>query len=195
MNTFLFASFSELLGGLLVGIVFGFLLQKAHVTRFSTIVGQLLLKDLTVMRVILTAIAVGSFGLYFLKMVFFDVELEISSTTLLAASVGGGIFGIGMAALGYCPGTCVAALAEKDRNARYGILGMLVGAGIYAEAYSWITLHFKPTSHFNKETLAEYFEISPWIFILALWFIVFLLAKDTLATNWKNQQKIPAKAR
>lgn len=176
MNTSLFSSLIETFAGLGVGIIFGFLLQKARVTHFSTIIGQLVLRDFTVMKVILTAIAVGSLGLYFLKELFLDVNLVINSTTLLAAFAGGGIFGIGMAILGYCPGTCVGALAEKDKVARFGFIGMIIGAGLYAEAYSWITQYIKPASQINKTTLADYFGISPWIFIGAICLMVVLFA-------------------
>lgn len=168
MNTIIFSSPFEAIAGLFVGIAFGFLLQKAHVTRFATIAGQLILKDFTVMKVILTAIAAGSLGLYFLKSLFVDVSAVISTTTLAAAFAGGGIFGIGMAILGYCPGTCVGALAEKDKNARFGLIGMIVGAGLYAEVFSWISAHLKPASEINKATLPDYFGVSPWIFIAAV---------------------------
>jgi len=165
MNTALFASPFEIFAGLLVGILFGFLLQKATVTRFATIVGQLILKDFTVMKVILTAIASGSLGLYLIKHLFSDVALVISTTTLLASFIGGGLFGIGMAILGYCPGTCVGALGEKSRDAIFGLLGMILGAGLYAQAFGWIKSHLKPDHEINQQTLAHYFNLSPWLFI------------------------------
>lgn len=169
----------ELIAGLCVGILFGFLLQKANVTRFSTIVGQLILKNFTVMKVIMTAIAVGSIGLYSLKYFFPDTELMISSTTLLAAAIGGGIFGIGMAVLGYCPGTCVGALAEKGKDAWFGVLGMICGAGIYAEVFAWIKQNIKPDDQINKMTLAEYFGVTPWLFIaLSCLVVAFFVAAD-----------------
>lgn len=176
MNTSIFTSPTELIGGLLAGILFGFFLQKANVTRFSTIVGQLILKDFTVMKVILTAIAAGSLGLYSLKYFFLSNELIISSTTLFAALAGGGVFGIGMAILGYCPGTCIGALAEKSRDAWFGLLGMVCGAGIYAETFSWINVNVKPANQINKMTLAQHFGISPWILIISLCLIVVLWA-------------------
>ena len=45
------------------------------------------------------------------------------------------IFGIGWGLLGYCPGTSAGALGEGRWDAVWGILGMLAGAAIYAEAY------------------------------------------------------------
>jgi uncharacterized protein len=165
MNTHLFAPFTEVIGGLIVGILFGFILNKAAVTRFSTIVGQLMLKDFTVMKVIMTAIATGSFGLYLLKGFSFPVELSISKTTLFAALLGGSIFGVGMAVLGLCPGTCVGALSSKAKDAWFGILGMVIGAALYAEIFPWVKATIKPDSAISKITLPEFFGISPWFFI------------------------------
>jgi uncharacterized membrane protein YedE/YeeE len=188
MSIHLFSSPTELVAGLITGVFFGFILQKANVTRFSTIVDQLLLRNFTVMKVIMTAIAVGSFGLYTLKYYFFDAALIISSTTLLSAAIGGGIFGIGMAVLGYCPGTCVGALAEKAKDAWFGIIGMIFGAGIYAEIFTWIKQNIKPDEQISKTTLAQYFGISPWVFILMSCAVVacFLFA-DAMQKNGKRK--------
>lgn len=168
MNTALFASPFQLIGGLAIGLIFGFLLQKANVTRFSKIVGQLLLKDFTVMKVILTAIAFGSFLLYSIKYFFPSVGLLIDPTTLATALIGGGVFGIGMATLGYCPGTCVGAAGEKSKDALFGIVGMILGAGFYAEISRWIHPVWKTHDQMNQATLAQHFDVSHWLFIGAL---------------------------
>ena len=54
----------KLLLGLFTGILFGFLLQKGRAAKFHVIVGQMLLKDWTVLKIMLTAIAVGAIGVY-----------------------------------------------------------------------------------------------------------------------------------
>ena len=50
----------QLILGLVMGILFGFLLQKGGVTSYHVIVGQLLLKDFTVVKIMLSAVIVGS---------------------------------------------------------------------------------------------------------------------------------------
>lgn len=155
----------EIIAGLMIGVMFGFILNKANVTRFSTIVQQLLLKDFTVMKVIMTAIATGSLLLYFLKDQFHYSAFIITPTTLTTALLGGGIFGIGMAVLGFCPGTCVGALSTRAKDAWFGVVGMILGAGLYAEVFPWIEQSIKPREELSKITLPEYFEISPWFFI------------------------------
>lgn len=158
----------ELIAGLIVGIIFGFLLNKANVTKFSTIIRQLLLKDFTVMKVIMTAIGCGSLILYFVDSFFYKVHFVISSTTIFSAFIGGGVFGIGMAVLGYCPGTCVGALSLKAKEPWLGLLGMIVGGAIYAEVFPWIKKTIKPDYEISKILLSEYFGISPWFFIFLI---------------------------
>ena len=52
------------IGGVLTGLFFGFLLQKGHVTRYNVIVGQFLFADFTVLKIMLTAIVTGAIGIY-----------------------------------------------------------------------------------------------------------------------------------
>lgn len=157
----------NLVYGLLTGLVFGFLLQRATVTRFSTIVGQFLWVDHTVLRTMFTAVVVGAVGVYAMHQMW-DVPLHIKSATLLANATGGVIFGVGMAILGYCPGTGLGAIGEGSRHAIFGFLGMIVGAGLYAEAYPWISAHVLPVGDLGKVTLPDETGWSPWLFIALL---------------------------
>jgi hypothetical protein len=175
--TKLFAPAFSLLSGLTVGILFGFLLRKAHVTRFNVIVGQLILKDFTVMKVILTAIAFGSFGIYLILFFFPEQELIINSTTLLAAFSGGGIFGIGMAILGFCPGTGVAALADGAKEMWFGLLGMIAGAALYSELALYITPTLKPLEKLTTQTLPQYLALTPWTVIACVFIAILVLFK------------------
>ena len=52
---------------LVVGIFFGFILQKVGFTRYSKIVNVYRFTDLGVLKFMLTAIVVGSVGIYFLR--------------------------------------------------------------------------------------------------------------------------------
>ena len=58
---------SPLLWGLAFGIVFGFLLQKGGATKYDVIIGQLLLTDFTVLKIMLSAVLVGMMGIYAMK--------------------------------------------------------------------------------------------------------------------------------
>ena len=52
----MFESPEQLVLGLITGVAFGFLLQKGRVAKYQTILGQLLLKDWTVVKIMATAV-------------------------------------------------------------------------------------------------------------------------------------------
>lgn len=167
-------NFWNLFSGLLTGLVFGFLLQRATVTRFRTIVGQFLWVDHTVLRTMFTAVVVGSIGVYAMHQ-WWDVPLHLKSATLLANALGGVIFGVGMAILGYCPGTGLGAIGEGSRHAIFGVIGMIVGAGVYAELHPWVSRTLLPVADLGKTTLPEQTGLSPWLFIIALVVLAFIV--------------------
>jgi hypothetical protein len=153
--------------GLITGVAFGFLLQKGQVTKFRTIVGQFLLRDFTVLKVMLTAVVVGGIGIYAMR----DLELaslHVKPLVLGGVILGGLIFGVGMTLLGYCPGTGVAAVAEGSRHAVFGVLGMLAGAAVYAEVAPLMKTTVLQIGDFGKITLADATGLSPWVFLTAL---------------------------
>jgi uncharacterized membrane protein YedE/YeeE len=127
----------QLVLGLLFGIVFGFLLQKGGVARYEVLMGQFLLTDFTVVKVMLTAIIVGMLGIFSLRALGL-VELHVKPTRYAANITGGLLFGVGLGLLGYCPGTGVAALGQGNYDAIAGILGLMVGSYFYAETSGYL---------------------------------------------------------
>jgi uncharacterized membrane protein YedE/YeeE len=97
------------------------------VLRFEKQVGAMLLKDMTIMKFMLTAILVGMVGINLLA-AFGLAKLSPKATVLGANIVGGILFGGGWAIMGFCPGTSVGAVAEGRVHAVFAILGMLAGA-------------------------------------------------------------------
>lgn len=169
----LFASGNELAQGALVGLIFGFLLQKGRVTRADVILNQFLFRDFTVLKVMLTAIVVGAIGIWGMLQFGMIENLHVKNATLYGNAVGGLIFGIGMAILGYCPGTGVAAIGDGSRHAVFGLLGMIVGAAVYAEAHSWMNAHLNKLFDMGKATMPSATGLSPWWFIAALLVVAF----------------------
>ncbi|MAO19659.1 MAG: YeeE/YedE family protein [Phycisphaerae bacterium] len=163
-----FADPTTLLLGSLTGLVFGFLLFKGGVASFDVIVNQFRLKDFTVLKVMLTAIIVGGLGIYSMRAMGMDIPLHVKGTELLANTLGGLIFGVGMVILGYCPGTGVAAIGAGSRHAIVGVLGMLVGAGIYAEMYPWLNTHILKVGSIGKVTIPDQIGISPFVLLVPL---------------------------
>ena len=127
----------QLVLGLVFGVVFGFLLQKSGVARYEVLMGQLLLTDFTVIKVMVTAIVVGMVGVFSLHALGL-VELHVKPTNYAANIAGGLIFGVGLGVLGYCPGTGVAALGQGNYDAIAGILGLMAGSYLFAETSGFI---------------------------------------------------------
>jgi uncharacterized membrane protein YedE/YeeE len=128
---------NPLLSGLITGMLFGFLLQRARVIRYDKQVGALRLMDMTIVKFMLAAVLVGMVGIYLLHDLEL-VKLKVKATVLGGNILGGLIFGAGWGMLGYCPGTQAAALGEGRWDALWGIMGMLVGAAVFAEAYPFL---------------------------------------------------------
>lgn len=152
--------------GFLTGFLFGFVLQKGRLTNYAVIVGQFLLRDFTVLKTMLTAIIVGGFGVYAMHELGW-VSLHVKPAVVIAIAAGGLIFGAGMALLGYCPGTAVGAVGEGSRHALFGVLGMLVGAALYAELYAFI--HPLVSSiDLGAVTFPQLTGTSPWLWLFGL---------------------------
>jgi len=153
-----------LLYGLVTGIIFGFLLQKARVIRYDKQLGALRLMDMTIVKFMLSTVLVAMVGTYLLKDLGL-VKLSIKPAILGAVILGGLIFGVGWGILGYCPGTSAGALGEGRFDATWGILGMLVGAGLYAEAYPGMKETVLKWGDLGKITLPQILGVNHWIII------------------------------
>jgi uncharacterized membrane protein YedE/YeeE len=166
-----------LLYGLITGIIFGFLLQKARVIRYDKQLGALRLMDMTIVRFMLSTILVAMVGTYLLKDLGL-VKLSIKPTILGGVILGGLIFGMGWGFLGYCPGTSAGALGEGRWDAIWGILGMLGGAALYAEAYPAMKKTVLTWGDLGKITFPQILEVNHWLVI------PFFVAGGLLLFRW-----------
>lgn len=166
-----------LMYGLITGILFGFLLQKGRVLRYDKQIGALLLEDMTIVKFMLSHIAVAMIGVYFLLDLGM-VKLSLKPTILGAVIIGGLLFGFGWGLLGYCPGTSLGALGEGHTDALWGIAGMLVGAALYAEAYPYLITTILSWGNYGKITIPQVLGANHWFVI-----IPFILLAGALL-NW-----------
>jgi uncharacterized membrane protein YedE/YeeE len=103
-------------------------------------------------------------GIYLLKDLGL-VKLSIKSTVLGATIIGGLIFGLGWGLLGYCPGTSMGAVGEGRWDGIWGLLGMLAGAAVYAEAYPLVKRTVLTWGDLGKITLPGILGINHWIVV------------------------------
>ncbi len=156
---------NPLLYGLITGVLFGFLLQRGGVLRYERQIGALRLMDMTILKFMLSSIVVAMIGIYLLKDMGL-VKLNLKPTILGAQIVGGLIFGLGWGVLGYCPGTQMGALGEGRWDALWGILGMLLGAALFAEAFPLMKATVLTWGVYGKITLPQVLGINHWFVIV-----------------------------
>jgi uncharacterized membrane protein YedE/YeeE len=174
----------QLVLGLLFGVIFGFLLQKGGVAKYHVLIGVLLLEDFTVIKVMLTAIVVGMIGVYSLYALGL-VKLHIKPTRYAANILGGLLFGVGFALLSYCPGTGAAALGQGNFDALAGILGLMAGSYLYAEASGLLERTVNKWGDRGKLTLPEVvgLPLSTCLLILVPALLGLLFAVDQLSVR------------
>ncbi len=157
---------TQLFFGLLFGIIFGFLLQKGGATSYDVILGQLLLEDFTVLKIMLSAVLTGMIGLYALKG-FGLVSLIPKPGSFGMSVVGGLIFGVGFAVLGYCPGTIAGAVGDGHLDAAIGgVAGILIGSGLFAALYPRLARGILKKGYFGTVTLPELFKVNEWFVVI-----------------------------
>ena len=156
----------QLVLGLSFGICFGFLLQKGGVTRYEVIIGQLLLIDWTVVKVMLTAVVTGMIGVHLLTSLGL-ARLHKKPGSVGRTVIGGLIFGLGFGVLGYCPGTGMGAVGQGSIDALIGgVGGMILGAASFAAIYPKVKDGLLKKGEFGDVTLAAVFRLPRWITVL-----------------------------
>ena len=157
---------APLLWGLAFGMAFGFLLQKGGATKYDVIIGQLLLTDFTVLKIMLSAVLTGMIGIHAMKALGW-VELYPKSGSGGANIIGGLIFGVGFATLGYCPGTIAGAIGNGALDALVGgLAGILIGSGLFAALYPRLSQAILKKGDFGDLTLPRLFKVNDWVIVV-----------------------------
>jgi len=153
-----------LIYGLITGVLFGFFLQRGQVLRYDKQLGALRLLDMTIVKFMLTSVLTAMVGVYLLHDLGL-AKLSVKATVLGGNIIGGLIFGVGWGLFGYCPGTAMGAVGEGRWGAVWGILGMLLGAGLFAEAYPFLKQTVLTWGSLGKITLPQVLGVNHWAVI------------------------------
>ena len=156
---FKFGLFGDNLGlvvAFLVGIGFGFFLERAGFNSARKLAAQFYLTDMTVFKVMFTAIVTAMLGVYWLSVLgVMDLSLVYLTPTFLAPQmVGGLILGMGFVVGGYCPGTACVGIATGRVDALVLFAGIFVGIFGFGELYPLVSTFYNSTS-MGQLTLAQ----------------------------------------
>ena len=152
----------SLLVAFVLGIGFGFCLERAGFGSARKLAAQFYLYDMSVFKVMFTAIVTAMLGVTYLGWIgWLDLSLVyLVPTHLLPQIVGGLVLGVGFVVGGYCPGTSVASLATGRVDGFVYAFGIGAGTLVYAEVFPWIK-GFVNSNAMGQVTLPEVFNL-PW---------------------------------
>jgi hypothetical protein len=155
----------QILLGFSFGILFGFLFEKSGVVRYEVVIGQLLLTDFTVLKVMLSAVVVGTIGFHLLKHAGCARSHAIPGS-IGSNVIGGLIFGTGFALLGYCPGTAAGAVGAGAIDALLGgVSGLIIGSWVFVRIYPAVAEKFLNRGRFPSLTLPGLLRLNEWIIV------------------------------
>jgi rhodanese-related sulfurtransferase len=133
----LFGTYAGLLVGTLVGIAFGFVLERAGFGRARNLAAQFYLTDTRVLKVMFSAIVTALVGMTLLSGIgVLDLaQITVPETFLWPQLVGGLLLGAGFIVSGYCPGTGVVAIASGNLDGIAAIGGVMLGSLAFGFGY------------------------------------------------------------
>jgi len=147
----------QILLAVILGMLFGFVLERVGASDPDKIIGMLRLKDLHLMKAIFSAIGISSLIL------FAGITLGLVKVSHLSIKdmypgvlVGGALLGLGWAIGGYCPGTGLVAAGRGRKDSLFFIVGGLIGAGLFMIQYKSLADMGLMSAWFGgKATLAD----------------------------------------
>ena len=134
----LFGDTTSLVVAFVIGIGFGYVLERGGFGSARKLAAQFYLTDLTVFKVMFTAIITAMVGLVSLAAIgLVDLSLvDVSPTYILPQTIGGLVFGVGFVMGGYCPGTSCVAASTGRLDAVVHLFGMIAGILLFGELFS-----------------------------------------------------------
>ncbi|MCP3978505.1 MAG: YeeE/YedE family protein [bacterium] len=167
----LFGDEASLVVAFLIGIGFGFFLERAGFGSARKLMGQFYLTDMAVFKVMFTAVVTAMLGLFYLGWIgVLDLSLVyLSETWLLPQAVGGLLLGFGFIIGGYCPGTSMVAIATGKIDALLFAAGVFVGIVGFGEAWPLIS-GFAASTALGTQTLpgALFLPYGVLVFVIVL---------------------------
>ncbi len=186
-----FGDETSLIVAFLVGIGFGFFLERAGFGSARKLVAQFYLDDLSVFKVMFTAIVTAMLGVTYLSWAgFLDLSLVYLAPTFWVAQVVGGlVLGVGFVVGGYCPGTSLAATATGKLDGLVFVLGFAAGTLGFALAFPLVKGLYV-AGDLGTKTLPQVLGIPHGILVFA---VVLVAVSGFAGATWV-ERKMAARA-
>lgn len=172
------------ISGFVIGLLFGFGLQRGGIVRYPRLMGMLLLKDLKAMKFMFTAVLVALLG----------TQLIISSAVTLRPNpldmgsiVGAVLFGMGMGITALCGSLIPVRIGEGKWLTVFALLGIVAGnVATDTVLYEWaVGLVREPL--LAAKTIPELLGVSAAAVTIGL--AIFLVAVILLADRLDPEKK------
>jgi hypothetical protein len=153
-----------------LGVGFGFVLERAGFGNSKRLAAQFYLRDMTVLKVMFTAIITAMVLLFWtVGLGFVDFErLWVNPTYLWPGIVGGLVFGVGFLVGGYCPGTALVAAATLKLDGFAFALGLLLGIFGFGQTLPWFEHFWLESGALGRLTLFGWLGTSPPVTVVAV---------------------------
>jgi len=179
----------SLLIAFIIGIGFGFALERGGFGNARILAAQFYFTNMRVFKVMFTAIVTAMIGVFYLSYIgFLDLSLVyLSDTYILPQVVGGLILGVGFVIGGYCPGTSFVAFSTGAKDGLVFILGVAFGIFVFGEMFPIIEDFFYSTA-MGKVTLPDFLGLS---YGMVVFLVVIIALGGFAAAEWG--EKVMAK--
>jgi rhodanese-related sulfurtransferase len=161
----------------IVGFAFGYTLEMAGFGDSRKLAAQFYFKELTVFKVMFTAIAVAMvllFGAAGLGVIDLS-NIWINPTYLGSGVVGGLIMGVGFIVGGFCPTTSLASASTGKIDGMLFMAGGFVGAFLFGETEASFDHWYNTAGYYGRLTLDQVFGIpAPAVVLIIVLVALFL---------------------
>ena len=159
-----------------IGFAFGFILESAGFGDARKLAAQFYFRELTVLKVMFTAIIVA------MTLVFLSTasglldynEVWVNPTYLWPGIVGGLIMGVGFIIGGYCPGTSLVSMATLKVDGAIFVLGVVAGVLLFGDTVAYFN-YFWNSSFMGRFTLPEMLGLDTGVVVLLLVFMALVM--------------------
>lgn len=153
----------------LIGFGFGFVLEISGFGNSKLLAAQFYFKNLTVLKVMFTAIVVAMvllFAAISLGLLDYN-QVWVNPTYLWPGIVGGLIMGVGFVIGGFCPGTSLVAMTTLKLDGLFFVLGGLTGIFLFGETVGLYEGWWN-SSYFGRLTIMDWLNLPAGVVVVGI---------------------------